>query len=216
VRRDEIYFAMLTLGFGMMLFTVAHNWRELTGGSDGLPVFSVPPVRFMGWEFSLLSPENMYFFTLLVTFSGGLLLWKVVNSPFGLMLASARENKERLAFVGGPVQNLRLMAFVIAGSLAGLAGVLFCFFNHMATPDFMHWSFSAKPVLMTILGGAGVFLGPAVGAAIFFVLEQLITNVTENWMIFLGSVLIPVVIFFPKGIFGTLVNWSTQKVERKR
>jgi branched-chain amino acid transport system permease protein len=98
------------------------------------------------------------------------------------------------------------MAFVIAGGFAGLAGGLFCLFNTMATPDFMHWSFSAHPVLMTILGGAGVFFGPAFGAAVFFILEQIITHYTNNWMLFLGGILIPVVIFFPRGILGSLLH----------
>jgi branched-chain amino acid transport system permease protein len=86
----------------------------------------------------------------------------------------------------------------------------------MATPDFMHWSYSAKPVLMTVLGGAGSFFGPAFGAAVFFLLEQLITSVTDNWMIFLGAILIPVVIFFPRGILGTLAGYYRERREKKQ
>ncbi len=205
VRLDEIFFAMLTLGFGMMLFTIAHNWRELTGGSDGLPVFALPPLRMFTLEWSLFSPTVMYLFVLTVVCLGAAILWRVVRSPFGLMLTAVRENKERLSFVGANVRLVRLAAFVIAGGLAGLAGGLFCLFNTMATPDFMHWSFSAHPVLMTILGGAGVFFGPAFGAAVFFILEQIITHYTNNWMLFLGGILIPVVIFFPRGILGSLL-----------
>ena len=212
VRRDEIYFAMITLGFGMMLFTVAHNWIELTGGSDGLPLALIPDLNLLGLKISLFSPMNMYWFVFSVASCGVFFLWRVVRSPFGLMLTAIRENKERLSFVGANVQWVRLTAFVIAGALAGLAGALFCLFNTMATPDFMHWGFSARPVLMTILGGSGVFLGPVFGAAIFFILEQVITDLTENWMIFLGIILIPVVLFFPKGILGTLVDWMRQKV----
>ncbi len=206
VRRDEIYFAMITLGFGMMLYTVAHNWIELTGGSDGLPLPAVPPLTFFAWEVSLFDPRWMYLFVLAVTLLGTLVLWRVVRSPFGLLLTAIRENRDRLAFVGASVQNIRLAAFVIAGAISGLAGALFCLFNNMATPDFMHWGFSAKPVLMTILGGAGVFLGPAFGAAVFFALEQATIQITENWMIVLGAVLIPVVIFFPRGILGTILH----------
>ncbi|SMC21335.1 amino acid/amide ABC transporter membrane protein 2, HAAT family [Desulfacinum hydrothermale DSM 13146] len=215
VRRDEIFFAMLTLGFGMMLFTIAHNWRELTGGSDGMPLCSVPPVRLPGIEWSLFPPVHVYYFTLFWTAAGVFILWRVVRSPFGLMLTAVRENKQRLAFVGADVSRIRLAAFVIAGGLAGLAGVLFCVFNRMATPDFMHWAFSARPVLMTILGGSGVFFGPAWGAAIFFCLEQLVTAFTENWMIVLGLILIPVVIFFPQGIVGTLVQWLGDRKESR-
>lgn len=211
VRQDEIYFAMITLGFGMMLYTVAHSWIELTGGSDGLPVMGIPPLRLPGMELSLFDPAVMYWFVLAVVALGVFYLWRVVGSPFGLMLTAIRENQQRLAFVGAGVANLRWAAFVIAGSLAGLAGGLFCLFNAMATPDFMHWGFSARPVLMTVLGGSGVFFGPLAGAAIFFALEQYITNLTENWMIFLGLILIPVVIFFPRGILGTLLHWLRQR-----
>jgi len=207
VRRDEIYFAMITLGFGMMLFTIAHNWIELTGGSDGLPLAALPSLRLPGLELSLFDPRNMYFFILAVVIIGIFFLWRLVRSPFGLILTAVRENKERLAFVGANVRMVRLTAFTIAGGLAGLAGALFCLFNSMATPDFMHWSYSAKPVLMTILGGSEVFLGPAFGAAVFFLLEQAITTMTDNWMIFLGAILIPVVIFFPRGILGTMIRY---------
>ena len=207
VRRDEIFFAMLTLGFGMMIYTVAHNWREVTGGSDGLSLFLIPTVHFFGLKFSLEPPKAMYYFTLFMVAAGIAVLWKVIRSSFGLMLRASRENKERLYFVGGNVQTIRLFAFIISGSLAGLSGVLFSLFNHMAAPSFVHWSFSARPVLMTILGGSEIFFGPACGAAIFFVLEQLVTTITENWMIVLGAILIPVVIFTPRGILGTFVNW---------
>ena len=216
VRRDEIYFAMITLGFGMMLFTIAHNWIELTGGSDGLPIAVIPPLRLPGIELSLFDPSNTYFFILGVAVAGVLFLRMLIKSPFGLLLTAVRENKERLAFVGANVRLVRLVAFIISGALAGLSGFLFCLFNSMATPFFMHWSYSAKPVLMTVLGGAGVFFGPFFGAAVFFVLEQVITNITENWMIFLGGILIPVVIFFPKGILGTIMNFFEAKPENKR
>lgn len=216
VRRDEIYFAMITLGFGMMLYTVAHNWFDLTGGSDGLPVMNLPPLNVLGGEFSLFDPAAMYLFVFSITAVCIFFLWRVVRSPFGLMLTAIRENKQRLSFVGAGVQNLRLAAFVIAGAMAGIAGGLFCLFNAMATPDIMHWGFSARPVLMTVLGGSGIFFGPLFGAAIFFGLEQLITDLTENWMIFLGLILIPVVIYFPRGILGTLIHWVRTKTERTR
>ncbi|RUA00539.1 MAG: branched-chain amino acid ABC transporter permease [Deltaproteobacteria bacterium] len=215
VRRDEIFFAMITLGFGMMLYTVAHNWVELTGGSDGLPLMMVPPLSFFGCEISLFDPVQMYRFVLVMVIIGIWILWRIVQSPFGLMLTAIRENRERLAFVGANVRQLRLAAFVIAGGVAGLAGGLFGLFNAMATPDIMHWSFSARPVLMTVLGGMGIFFGPMAGAAIYFGLEQMMTHLTQNWMIFLGLALIPVVIYFPKGILGSLVAWK-KTVPQKR
>ena len=211
VRRDEIYFAMITLGFGMMLFTIAHNWFEVTGGSDGLPLLNVPALHLPGVEVTLFDPKNMYFLVLAVCTIGALSLLRVVRSPFGLLLTAMRENKERIAFVGADVRRIRLLAFTVAGAFAGLSGGLFALFNAMATPDVMHWAFSARPVLMTILGGATVFMGPFFGAAIFFILEQVTTHFTDNWMIVLGSIMIPMVIFFPRGILGTMVHRARMK-----
>lgn len=206
VRLDEIFFAMITLGFGMLFFSVAHNWLDVTGGSDGLPVFALPSLTLFGNEITFYEPTNMYYLVFTVVLIGILMLWLIVHSPFGLILKAMRENKQRVSFIGGNVRLLRVAAFAISGAFTGLAGVLFCLFNNMATPDFMHWSFSAKPVIMSIIGGTGVFLGPLFGAGIFFVLEQLIIQFTENWMFFLGIVLVPIVLFFPQGVFGTLRN----------
>lgn len=206
VRLDEIFFAMITLGFGMLFFSVAHNWLDVTGGSDGLPVFVLPSLKLFGNELTFYDPVNMYYLVFGIVLIGVLLLCLIVHSPFGLILKAMRENKQRVSFVGGNVQMLRIAAFAISGAFTGLAGVLFCLFNSMATPEFMHWSFSAKPVIMSIIGGTGVFLGPLFGAGIFFVLEQIIIQFTENWMLFLGIVLLPIVLFFPQGVFGTLRN----------
>lgn len=206
VRLDEIFFAMITLGFGMLFFSVAHNWLDVTGGSDGLPVFSLPVLKLFGSEITFYAPINMYYLVFSVVLLGILLLRLIVHSPFGLVLKALRENKQRVAYIGGNVKLLRVVAFAISGAFTGLAGVLFCLFNSMATPDFMHWSFSAKPVIMSIIGGTGVFLGPLFGAGIFFVLEQVIIQYTENWMLFLGIVLVPIVLFFPQGVFGTIRN----------
>jgi branched-chain amino acid transport system permease protein len=206
VRLDEIFFAMITLGFGMLFYSSAHNWIDVTGGSDGLPVFTLPNLNLFGYELTFYTPNNMYFLVLVFVTLGCYLLWLIVHSPFGLILKALRENKQRVSFIGGDVRRLRIAAFSISGAFTGLAGVLFCIFNNMATPDFMHWSFSSKPVIMTVLGGSGVFLGPLFGAGIFFVLEQIIVQYSENWMFFLGLVLVPIVLFFPQGVFGTLRN----------
>ena len=206
VQLDEIFFAMITLAFGMMFFSIAHNWIDVTGGSDGMPVFNLPSLSLFGTQLTFYAPTSMYYLIFSIVAIGIILLWLIVHSPFGLILKAMRENKERVSFVGGNVKTLRIAAFAISGTFTGLAGVLYCLFNSMATPDFMHWSFSAKPVIMSIIGGTGIFLGPFFGAAIFFILEQVIIQFTENWMFFLGIVLIPIVLFFPKGVFGTLLD----------
>ena len=213
VRHDEIYFAMITLAFGMMLFTIAHNWTSLTGGSDGLPIMNMPNLHFLGKEFSLFNPVVMYYLIFAVVCAGIFILYKIVNSPFGLLLKGMKENKMRLSFSGGNISLIRLYAFVISATFSGIAGILFAIFSNMATPDFLHWSFSAKPVIMSILGGSGIFMGPLFGAGVFYLLEQIIRQYTDNWMIFLGLVLIPIVLFFPEGILGTIIKFF--KKDRK-
>jgi len=214
VRLDEIFFAMITLGFGMLFFSIAHNWLEVTGGSDGLPVFNLPSLSLFGLQLTFYAPVNMYYLVFVIVLIGMILLWLIVHSPFGLVLKALRENKHRVSFIGGNVKTLRIVAFAISGAFTGLAGVLFCLFNNMATPEFMHWSFSAKPVIMSVIGGTSVFLGPLFGAGIFFVLEQLIIQYTENWMLFLGIFLVPIVLFFPQGVFGTLRNKFFKRGEK--
>ncbi len=206
VKLDEIFFAMITLGFGMLFFSIAHSWISVTGGSDGLPIFSLPDISLGGHTIEFYSPASMYYLVCTLVLVGMGLLWIIVCSPFGLILKAMRENKHRVFFVGGNVNNLRIAAFAISGAFTGLAGVLFCLFSNMASPEFMHWSFSAKPVMMSIIGGSGMFLGPFLGAGIFFVLEQVIIQFTENWMFFLGIILTAIVLFFPEGVLGTLQN----------
>ncbi len=211
VKHDEIYFAMITLAFGMMLFTIAHNWTSFTGGSDGLPLMTMPEIKFASYKFSFFNPVVIYYFTFFITIISSYILYRIVNSHFGLILTGMRENKNRLIFSGANIKNIRLFAFVISATFSGIAGIIFCFFSSMATPDTLHWSFSAKPVIMSVLGGAEVFLGPFLGSVVFYILEQIIRQFTDNWMIFLGFFLIPIVIFFPKGILGTFLNFFSKE-----
>lgn len=204
VRRDEIYFSILTLGLGMMVYTLVFGWREVTGGSDGLTGFVIPRLDVGFASVPLARPRNMYLLCLAALALVALVVRRVVASPFGLLLRATRENRDRVPFVGGSVARVRLAAFVLSGAISGLAGVLFTLFNRIAAPDMAHWSFSARPVLMTILGGSGTFLGPVVGAAAFLGLEQLVTRWTQDWLFVLGLVLVPIVLFFPRGLVGTV------------
>ncbi len=205
VRLDEVYFAMLTLAFGMMVYAIVHQWRSLTNGSDGIAGFPLGRLG-LGLDLQLADPAVYYRVVLVVVAFAAVVLHRITRSPFGLLLGAARQNGERVSFCGVNVRRHRLIAFVIAGAFAGLAGALFAPFNRVANPDMVHWTQSAQPVLMTILGGAGLFLGPFFGAAIFVLLETWITTYTEHWMLFLGIVLAVLVIFFRRGIVGTLVE----------
>jgi len=194
LRLTHIYFAMLTLAFAQIVWAVAFKWYGFTGGDNGLVGVPVPEL--------LSSSRNFYFFILAVVGSASLLLWKIINSPFGQTLKAIRENPERVEFMGINVRNHQLISFVIAGAFAGLAGGLYSMFNRSVFPDFIFWTKSADVILMTLLGGMYTFVGPAVGAAVLLYLDQFITSYTEYWPMVLGIALLPLIFFFPEGIMG--------------
>jgi len=216
VRLDEIYFAILTLGFGMMFYTLVHQWRSVTGGSDGLTGLVLPSLGIGKLSIDVSSPKSFYFIVAVFFIITILVLLRIVRSSFGLILMSIRENKERAAFTGINIRAYRLASFVISGFFAGVAGGLFAVFDRMASPSMLHWTASAEPVLMTVLGGAHVFFGPVIGAILFFFIEHVITKFTDIWMIFLGAILIPLVIFFPDGVLGTLMTRRKKMREARR
>ncbi|WP_424018883.1 branched-chain amino acid ABC transporter permease [Halorientalis pallida] len=201
VQRGDIYFAILTLALSMMLYETMYTWNDFTGGSDGITVL-VEPIELGGLTVNLIDTGTFYYLALLVLAASGLVLWRLVNSPYGELLLSIRENPERAKMVGIPVKRYQLSAFVIAGLFAGLAGTLFAVRTFIVTPHTLHWSMSAEPVMMTLLGGPSAFFGPIIGAVVFVGLEQVLSNVTEYWQFGLGLIIVPVVLFFPDGIAG--------------
>ncbi|MBH03558.1 MAG: branched-chain amino acid ABC transporter permease [Xanthomonadales bacterium] len=210
VRLDEVYFAMLTLAFGMMVFGVAYQWRSVTNGSDGIAGFMLTDFApGVGWV--LDDPAVYYHVVLGVVIVAAALLYLICRSSFGQVLRAIAQNPERVAFCGLNVRAYRLAAFTVAGAFAGLAGGLMAPFLRVASPEMLHWSMSAEPVLMAILGGTGYFLGPFVGAALFVLLETWITGFTEAWMLVLGVLLALMVMFFRRGVFGTALAWLTRR-----
>jgi len=206
VRLNEVYFSMLTLAFGMMVFAIAHQWRSVTGGSDGLAGFPLTEVG-IGLDIVLANPFHFYYLTLLIVALSLAAIYLLTISPFGLILRAMRENTERVAFAGIPANRYRLYGFILSGLFSGLAGALFATFSRVAVPEMSHWTQSAEPILMTILGGSQYFFGPLAGAAVFLGLKTLITSYTSEWMIYLGVILLGMVLFLPKGIFGLLERW---------
>ncbi|MDJ0708477.1 MAG: branched-chain amino acid ABC transporter permease [Leptolyngbyaceae cyanobacterium MO_188.B28] len=222
VRLDEIYFAMLTLAFGMMVFTIVFQWREVTGGSDGISGVLAADLGIPGLAVNIQGFTNYYYVCALAFVVTIILLWRITHSPFGELLQASRENSDRLIFTGVDLRRLRWIAFAIAGGWAGLAGALWAPFQRVASPDIAHWTFSAMPVLMTILGGARSFAGPLVGAAVFLVLEHIIQSnqryfwqwlasapllpatladrQLDLWHFFLGLLLIPLILGFRGGL----------------
>lgn len=206
VRLTEVYFTMLTLAFGMLVYAIAQQWRSVTNGSDGITGFPLGEFG-LGLDIALVNPAVYYQMTLAVVVVAGLVLYLITISPFGLVLRAIAENPERVAFTGIPVRRYRLYSFAISGAFSGLAGGLFAPMNRVASPDMVHWAQSAEPVLMSILGGSGIFLGPFFGSAIFVLLETWITSYTDRWMLFLGIILALMVMYLRRGLIGSAVEW---------
>jgi branched-chain amino acid transport system permease protein len=197
VRLSHTYFAMLSLAFGQIVYTVIFKWKSLTGGDDGLLDVWPPPY--------LKSPAAYYYFALVVV---GLALWAlhaVVDSPFGYALKAVRENPRRARFIGVNVRRHQLLAFVISGAFSGLAGGLFAFYNGSVFPDFAYFTKSFEPLVVALLGGVQSFGGPLAGAFAFKVLEWLISRQWPvYWPLFLGSAVILVIVVLPQGFVGLL------------
>ena len=209
VRLTKIYFAMLTLAFSQIIWAICFKWNDVTGGDQGLPDVPYPD---LGWMSSvpllqdLRVSDQFYVATLIVVILSLAAMQRIINSPFGLMLKTIRENPERAASIGLNVRRYELAAFVVAGGFAGIAGALFGIFNRGVFADFVYWPKSAEVMIMTILGGIDHFWGPVVGAATLVLLNQETTSYTEYWPFVLGTILLVLLFAFPGGIVGGLTS----------
>jgi len=195
VRLTHTYFAMLSLAFGQIVFTIIFKWKTLTGGDDGL-LDVWPP----SW---LKSPAAFYYFALAVVALSLWALHAIVESPFGYALKAIRENPRRARFIGVNVRRHQLVAFVVSGMFSGIAGGLFAFYNGSVFPDFAYFTKSFEPLVVALLGGVQAFFGPLAGAFGFKVLEWAISRQWPiYWPLFLGAVVIAVIVALPQGFAG--------------
>jgi branched-chain amino acid transport system permease protein len=196
VRLSSIYFAMLTLAFAQIVYAVVHQWDDVTGGDNGM--LSVWPARW------LASPSRYYYWALAATLLGLLLLRVVTASPFGLTLRAVRDHARRAEAVGVNIRALQWTAFVVAGFVAGLGGAIFAFLKGSVFPVYTESPMSVQPLVMVLLGGVGSPAGPLIGAAVYKLLDTVITRYTDYWQIVLGAILLLLVLAFPRGIAGML------------
>ena len=199
IQVSGVYFIMLTLAFSQMLYAYAFQASWL-GAEDGITGVSRPALFGMpigeGWTF--------HFYVVALTAGAALFLWRVVHSPLGHVLIGIHENEGRMEAVGYPVGRYKLVAFVLAGTLAGLAGSLYAQFSGSITPDALFWTTSGEALLMVILGGTGTLGGAMLGASAFILLQSLVSTYTERWMLLLGLTFVLFVLFAPGGIVGVL------------
>jgi len=212
IRHTRIYFSMLTLSFGMMIFSLAWKWRDMTGGDDGLIGIPRAPLEIPGlFRINMTPMENYYYVVLVFTLLAIYLFHRLVHSPMGLTLQGIRDSETRSACVGISVRNYRLISFTIAGLYAGLAGALLPPLESTVTPPVAHWSHSAEPVLATLLGGIYTFAGPIVGAALFYILKDIIVRFTEYWLICLGVIVVVLVLGFRGGVVSMFSGKGGQR-----
>jgi len=201
LRTGGVYFIMITLAFAQMLYFFFVS-LETYGGDDGLSMYGRSQLPGLD-----LSDDTTFYYVCLAPLL--MFLWlgrRLVASRFGMVVTGVRENERRMAALGFPVYRYKLVCFAIAGAVAGLAGALIANQTEFVSPSLMHWTRSGEIMVMVIMGGMGTLIGPVLGAASFLLLEEVLSGWTEHWMIVLGPLLILIVLFAKRGIYGWLVG----------
>jgi branched-chain amino acid transport system permease protein len=206
-RLRDIYFAITTLIFSQIFYVIIFTWTEVTGGENGL-TFSRPPLAVPG-IFSLpMTSQTLHWFVLAVVTISYLLLRRITQSPFGMVLQSIRENEARTRAIGYPTERYKIVAVMLSGLFAGLSGVLYAVQNRFAAPDFVFFLVSGEVVIYNVIGGIGTLVGPILGAAFFLLLREGLSRFfTEYYLIPVGLMFIAMVIFMPQGLLGFARRW---------
>jgi branched-chain amino acid transport system permease protein len=214
VRLTWHYFAIITVVFSLIFYFLALTNKWLTGGDDGIN-FTLPPTfNIAGLNKSFTDPTFQYFFILATVAICFWLMQRLITSPLGRALVAIRDNDMRASLIGLNVYLLRLIAFVLAGFLAGVAGALFAFFGRYASASYMFYHVSGEAVVWTIVGGAGTLLGPLVGTTLFIIVREVVSTHWEHHSLIVGTVAILVVIFAPKGVVGFCNDWIERVTDR--
>ncbi|HEV3175731.1 MAG TPA: branched-chain amino acid ABC transporter permease [Stellaceae bacterium] len=206
-RLREIYFAITTLIFSQIFYVVIFTWTELTGGENGL-TFRRPPLAVPGVFSVPFTTTTLHWFVLAVVTVSYLLLRRITQSPFGMVLQSIRENEARTRAIGYPVQRYKIAAVMLSGLFAGLAGALYALQKSFAAPDFVFFLVSGQTVIFNVMGGIGTLVGPILGAAFYLLLHEVFSRFfTEYYLIPVGIIFIAMVIFMPQGLLGFARRW---------
>ncbi len=210
IRTRGIYFSMVTLALAQIVYYAFYKAERWTGGENGLRGIQVPAIEVGPWTLDFLNPVTKYYVIYVFVAAALWFVSRLLASPFGAVIEAVRENEQRAAACGYDVARSKLLVFVISAALCGLAGGLRALHLSVVPIDSLHYLQSGQAVMMCLLGGMGTFFGPFVGAAVFLTLEDVVTTLTRYWMGVVGAVFMFFVLFFPAGIWGTLV----QRVQR--
>jgi branched-chain amino acid transport system permease protein len=209
-RLRDIYFAITTLIFSQIFYVIIFTWTEVTGGENGL-TFRRPPLEIPGLYSEPFTSETLHWFVLAVVTASYLILRRITQSPFGMVLQSIRENEPRTRAIGYAVDRYKIVAVMLSGLFAGLAGVLYALQNRFAAPDFVYFLVSGETVIFNVMGGIGTLVGPIVGAGFFLLLREAFSRFfTEYYLIPVGVIFIAMVIFMPQGLLGFMRRWLNQ------
>ena len=212
LRTRGVYFIMITLAFAQMAYYIASGMARY-GGDDGLTIYHrsrfLPPL-------DLGDKVQFYYLCLVLLAATVYLVWRIVNSRFGLLIQGSRSNDMRMHAIGFPTYRYRLVCFVIAGMLGGLAGALLANHSEFISPATMYWTRSGDLIVMVVLGGMGTVAGPVFGAVALLVLEEVLSGITEYWQIILGPLLLFVVLFARGGIDGLLQGLRLPRFSKRR
>lgn len=194
IRLSKLYFGMLQISLGSLVWAIVYRWYSFTGGDDGIHGIPIPEM--------LSSPTSAYYFTLIVTLVCLFIMWKIILSPFGSALQGIRDNPVRSEMIGVNVRGHQLLALAVAGFFAGVAGSLFVVVDNTVFPDMLFWTLSLEVIIMCLLGGWFSFLGPMLGAAVIVALRTFVSTYTVYWALVLGILMMLVIFFLPNGILG--------------
>jgi branched-chain amino acid transport system permease protein len=203
-RSSGIYYSMITLAFAQVIFFITYKWSDFTGGEDGIQ--AIPRPNLPGFPTGWLSNNSMHFFifTAVVAFIAVAAMYWLVESPFGSVLHAIRENKQRARFLGYDVDKFRVNAFVLSALFPALAGWLWVFYQQSINPDAGSVDYSGRVVMMSLLGGINTFVGPMIGAFVYWELQNNFAHVTKYWEGVIGLVFAFFVLAAPRGIWGAL------------
>ncbi len=208
-RLRDIYFAITTLIFSQIFYVIIFTWTRVTGGENGL-IFTRPHLTIPFLYDARFSTATMHWFVLAVVTASYLILRRITQSPFGMVLQSIRENEPRTRAIGYAVERYKMMSVMLSGLFAGLAGVLYAVQNEFAAPDFVYFLTSGDTVIYNVMGGIGTLVGPIVGAGFFQLMRELLSRLFGDqfpYLIPLGVIFIAIIIFLPQGLLGFARRW---------
>ena len=209
VRRRGVYFAMVTIAFGQVCFYIAYKWDDFTGGYDGLRGFVRAPLDFGLFKIDIAGNGLLFYYFVLLVFGLAVGLQALIlKSPFGRTMLAIRENERRARFLGLSVEKHIWLSFSISCFFTALAGTLYALLNNFADPLGLNYVMSGNIVMIAVMGGMRTFWGPLVGAVLFVMLQDYVSSMTTNWMFFVGTAFVLVVLLFPRGLMGILQRRS--------